>query len=85
MTDSLPYHDNIDYIEGTNIPLNSENWIQTNQYTRSRATRRVVGHIYTDEQKQKILNDFINKLTSHQKDLDPDIIKMINDNFWDLF
>ena len=36
---SLPHKD-IDYIEGTNIPVNSNDWIQTNLYSKSRATKK---------------------------------------------
>ena len=32
----------------------------------------------------KILTDFYNKLCGEQVDLEPEVVKMINENFWEL-
>jgi len=40
---------------------------------------------YTDEEKLKILKDFVNKITSNQvDDLQPKFVNLVDDSFWDL-
>ena len=34
--------------------------------------------------KENIIKETYEDLKKNQKDIDPDIIKMVNDNFWDL-
>lgn len=37
-----------------------------------------------NSQEDNILSEFEEYLIKHSKDLDPEIAKIINDNFWDL-
>lgn len=36
------------------------------------------------EEQEKVLQNFYDNLLNSQVDLDPEILKLIDDNFWDL-
>jgi hypothetical protein len=38
-----------------------------------------------DAERLSILRDFADKLLGNTKDMDPEIAKIVNDNFWDLY
>jgi hypothetical protein len=38
----------------------------------------------TQDSKDKILKDFINKLVNNQKDIPEDIQEIVNEHFWEL-
>jgi len=45
---------------------------------------RIIYNKYNDEEKFIILTELIKNLSENSIDLDEDIIKMVNKNFWDL-
>lgn len=39
---------------------------------------------YSDEEKQKVFQDFLEKFSKDQKEMPQDLAEFVNKNFWDL-